>query len=196
MALEGELVILREERHEDQRLFVELRNDLGTQGWNVALPPTYTVGMYVKRLEAMEFSYERDSARLSVVHKETGELAGYVTYSDVEPRIGATIGIAIAKPFWGSGVAFDAQEVLLRFLFLELGLRVVHLWSHSGNLRALGLAEKAGFRICGRVREGMYKNGRLLDTVVMSVVREEYFALHPEFEDLLPAPVSPPTAIG
>lgn len=189
MALEGKLVLLREELHEDQPLFVELRNDLETQGWNVALPPTYTEGMYVKRLEEMEFSYDSDSARLSVVLKETGELTGYITYSDLEPRMGATIGIAIAKPFWGTGVAHDAQEVLLCFLFLELGLRVVHLWSHSGNERALRLAGKAGFRITGRVREGMYKNGRLLDTIVMSVLREEYFARHPEFEDLLPDPV-------
>jgi RimJ/RimL family protein N-acetyltransferase len=186
MALEGKLVLLREERHEDQRLFVDLRNDLETQGWNVALPPTYTEGMYVKRLDAMEFSYERDSARLSVEVKETGELAGYISYSDVDPRIGATIGIAIAKPFWGTGVAFDAQEILLRFLFLELGLRVVHLWSHSGNVRALALAGKSGFEVTGRVREGMYKNGKLLDTIVMSLIREEYFARHAEFDDLLP----------
>lgn len=192
MALEGKLVILREERKEDQQLFVDLRNDLETQGWNVALPPTYTVGMYVKRLEAMEFSYERDSGRFSVVHKETGELAGYITYSNVEERLAATIGIAIAKPFWGIGVAFDAQEVLLRFLFVELGLRVVHLWSHSGNVHALGLAERAGFEITGRVREGMYKNGQLLDTVVMSLLREEYFALHGEVDDLLPDPIRQP----
>jgi len=188
MALEGKLVILREERHEDQPLFVDLRNDLDTQGWNVALPPTYTVGMYVKRLEEMEFSYDRDSARLSVVEKETGELAGYIGYTGLEPRISTTIGIAIAKPFWGKGLAFDSQEVLLRFLFLELGLRVVHLWSHSGNPRALGLAEKSGFVITGRVREGMYKNGRLLDTIVMSLLREDYFEQHAEFEDLLPDP--------
>ncbi|MGB2984231.1 MAG: GNAT family protein [Candidatus Bipolaricaulia bacterium] len=187
MPLEGKLVILREERNEDQGFFVDLRNDLETQGWNVALPPTYTEGMYVKRLEAMEFSYELDSARLSVIHKESGELAGYITYSDLEERLAATIGIAIAKPFWGTGVAFDAQEVLLRFLFHELGLRVVHLWCHSGNPPALRLAEKSGFQITGRVREGMYKNGKLLDTIVMSLLREEFYMRHSELEDALPS---------
>jgi RimJ/RimL family protein N-acetyltransferase len=191
MALEGRLVILREERREDQKLFTRLRNDLETQGWNVALPPNYTEEMHLKRFETMEFSYERESARFSVERKETGELAGFVTYSDLEERLGAEIGIAIAKPFWGTGVALDAQEVLLRFLFLELGLRVVHLWSHSGNPRALKLAEKSGFSITGRIREGMYKNGKLLDTIVMSLLREAYFALHPELEDALP-PISPP----
>jgi len=188
MALEGRLVLLREERREDQAVFARLRNDLETQGWNVALPPSYTEAMHIKRFEAMEFSYDRDSARFSVERKETGELAGFITYSDLEPRLGATIGIAIAKPFWGTGVAFDAQEVLLRFLFLELGLRVVHLWSHSGNPRAIALAEKAGFSVSGRIREGMYKNGELLDTVVMSLLREAYFVQHTEFEDRLPDP--------
>ena len=196
MALEGKLVILREERHEDQQLFADLRNDLETQGWNVALPPTYTEGMYIKRLEALEFSYGRDGTRLSVECKRNGELAGYISYSELDPRISATIGIAIAKPFWGTGIAFDAQEVLLRFLFLELGVRAAHLWSHSGNPRALGLAEKSGFEITGRVREGMYKTGKLLDTIVMSMLREEYFALHPEFEDLLPDPIGPAAATG
>lgn len=186
MALEGRLVLLREERHEDQPLFVDLRNDLATQGWNVALPPTYTVGMYVKRLEAMEFSYDRDCARLSIVEKASGDLAGYITYSDLDPRLSATIGIALAKPFWGRGMAYDAQEVLLRFLFLDLGVRVIHLWTHSGNDRAVGLAEKSGFSVTGRVREGMYKNGRLLDTLILSLIREEYFARHEELEDHLP----------
>ena len=192
MALEGKLVILREERLEDLQLFADLRNDLGTQGWNLALPPTYTERMYVKQFEEKEFSNERDGARFSVVHKESEKLAGYISYSHAKPRMGASIGISIAKPFWGTGVALDAQEVLLQFLFLELGLRVVHLWSHSGNERALGLAKNTGFRITGRLREGMYKNGRLLDTIVMSLMREHWFETHPEFEDALPDPVARP----
>jgi ribosomal-protein-alanine N-acetyltransferase len=187
MALEGKVVILREVRHEDLRLFADLRNDLDTQGWNVALPPTYTEGMYVRQLDAMDFSNERSEARFSVVQKESEKLAGYVSYSHVRPRLRTSIGISIAKPFWGSGVAYDAQEVMLRFLFLELGLRSVHLWSHSGNERALGLAAKSGFEITGRLREGMYKSGRLLDTIVMSLLREAWFERHDEVEDSLPA---------
>jgi len=143
--------------------------------------------MYVRQLEAMEFSNERSDARFSVVQKESEKLAGYVSYNRVMPRLRTTIGISIAKPFWGSGVAYDAQEVLLRFLFLDLGLRAVHLWSHSGNARALGLAAKSGFGITGRLREAMYKNGQLLDTIVMSLLREAWFASHDEFEDSLPA---------
>ena len=92
----------------------------------------------------------------------------------------------IAKSFWGTGAALDAQEVLLKFLFVELGLRSVRLWTHSGNPRAIGLAEKSGFRIAARTREAVFKNGELLDNVVMDLLREEYFALHPELVDKLP----------
>jgi ribosomal-protein-alanine N-acetyltransferase len=186
MPLEGKIVVLREERREDQRLFTALRNDMETQGWNVALPPNYTEEMHIKRFEAQEFSYERYSARFSIVQKDSGQLVGFITYSDLEPRVSVAIGIAIRKESWGPGIALDAQEVLLEFLFNELGVRVVHLWTHSGNPRAEKLAEKSGFRTTARVREGMYKRGRLLDILVMSVLREEYYAGHPELEDTLP----------
>ncbi|MEN6370235.1 MAG: GNAT family N-acetyltransferase [Thermotogota bacterium] len=101
MPLEGTLVVLREERREDQKLFAELRNDLATQAWGQSLPPTYTEEMHVKRFEAMEFSYQRTSARLPIVHKETGEIAGYISYTDLEPRFSTSIGLVVAKPFWG-----------------------------------------------------------------------------------------------
>lgn len=191
MPLEGRVVVLREERREDQKLFADLRNDLPTQAWGQSLPPTYTEEMHVKRFEAMEFSYERTSARFPIVARETGEVAGFITYTDLDPRLSASIGLVVAKPFWGTDVALDAQETLLRFLFSELGLRVVHLWTHSGNPRAVGLAEKSGFRVVVRIREAVYKNERLLDTLAMSLTRDEYYGRHPELADALPDPVDP-----
>ncbi len=192
MALEGTLVILREERREDQKLFADLRNDLDTQAWNQTLPPSYTEEMHVKRFDAMEFSYEHTRARLAIVSKETGALAGYISYTGLQPRLSASIGLVVAKPFWGTRIALDAQEVLLGFLFQELGVRVVHLWTNSGNPRAAALAEKSGFRISARIREATYKNGRLLDTLVMSLTREEYGGRHVAFQDTLPDPTALP----
>jgi hypothetical protein len=77
MALEGKLVILREERREDQRLFADLRNDVDTQAWPKALPPDYTEEMHIRRLETREFTYERDSARLasSIVYPQASALS-------------------------------------------------------------------------------------------------------------------------
>lgn len=187
MALEGKLVILREERPEDMQPLAELRNDLETQAWSKTLPPDYTEAMYLKRFQAREFSFDREDGRFIIETKETGEFAGTISYTWLRPRWSAAIGIMIAKSFWGRGYAYDAQEILLHFLYQELGLRVVRLFTHSGNGHAIRLAERAGFQISSRQRQAIFKSGELYDNLIMDMLREEYFALRPGLKDNLPA---------
>jgi RimJ/RimL family protein N-acetyltransferase len=187
MPLEGELVLLREEQRGDLEFLKDLRNDMETQAWSKSLPPDFTEPMYVRRFESREFSFDPTEGRFTIVHKETGERVGHIGYSNLEPRFSVNLGIAIAKQFWGTGAALDAQEVLLQFLFVELGLRVVRLWTHSGNPRAIRLAQKSGFVVSCRMREAIVKDGGLHDNLLVDLLREEYFALHPELPDTLPS---------
>jgi RimJ/RimL family protein N-acetyltransferase len=186
MPLEGRIVLLREERLDDTAMLLSLRNDMATQGWNQALPPDFTEIMDRGRQEKREFSTDRRSASFIIEHRDTGEALGRINYSGLQPRWSATVGISTLKKAWGTQVAFDAQEVLLHFLFHDLGLRVVRLWTHGANDRAIRLAERSGFRVGMRAREAGYKGGRLLDMVQMDVLRDEYYALHPELQDTLP----------
>lgn len=155
-----------------------------------ALPPDYTLPMYLKRFNKREFSFRRTDGRFVIEYKPTGDFCGTISYTGVQPRLSATVGLAIDKHFWGSGVALDAQETLLRFLFNELGLRRVDLWTNSGNKAAVGLAKKSGFKEAVRVREAIWLHGQLSDNLVMDLLREEWYALHPEYDDNLP-PVTP-----
>jgi RimJ/RimL family protein N-acetyltransferase len=93
----------------------------------------------------------------------------------------------IDKKFWGKGVAYDTQEIMLKFLFLELGCQVVRLWTESGKKQAVGLAKRSGFKISGKLRNTIYKDGLINETLIIDILREEYFALHPELEDNLPS---------
>jgi RimJ/RimL family protein N-acetyltransferase len=186
MPLEGKLVILREQTREDLPFLRSLQNDMEVQAWSKALPPDYTDIMYEKRYEAREFSYDPDEARFVIVHKESGELIGHMTYSDLDRRFSAHLGIMTTRKFWGTGVAYDAQEVILRFVFCELGVRVVRLFTHSGIPRAVRLAERSGFQISARIRQANIKYGQLNDSLLMDLLREEYFVLHPELTDTLP----------
>jgi RimJ/RimL family protein N-acetyltransferase len=186
MPLDGRIVILREERGDDTDLLLELRNSMASQGWNQALPPDFTELMDRKRQEKREFSTDRDSAFFIIEHRDTGEALGRINYTGLQPRWSATIGISVLERAWGTQVAYDAQEVLLHFLFNDLGLRVVRLWTHSANERAIRLAERSGFRTSMQSREAGYKGGRVLDMVMMDVLREEYYTLHPELQDTLP----------
>lgn len=188
MPIEGTLVRLREERSDDAAFLAALRNDLDTQAWSKTLPPDYTVPMLTKRYEEREFSYDPLQARFMIEEKASGAVVGYIGYSGLERRHAVSIGVMLAKSAWGKGYAEESNELLLRFLFEELGLQVVRLWTHSGNPRAIGLAEKVGFRVSARLHNAIFKGGRLLDNVVMDQLREEFYARHPELEDGLPSP--------
>lgn len=186
MPLDGNKVRLREVRESDLPTLLALRNDLETQGWSQTLPPDYTMPTYQKQYDEETFSTKRRRARFIIETLDTGEVAGNITYYSYRPRHSVTFGIAIAKQFWSAGLAYDAQETLLHFLFEELGVRVVRLWTTGSNEQAIRLAKRSGFKIAFRLREAVIRRGKLADNVSMDMLREEYYALHPELEDQLP----------
>ena len=188
MAIEGAHVRLREERADDVDFLAGLRNDLETQAWPKSLPPHYTREMLAKRYEAREFSFNPDEGRFIIEEKDTGERVGFIGYMGLEPRFSASLGVMIAKDFWGTGYAFEANDLLLRFMFEELGLRVVKLWTHSLNHRAIALAAKLGFQTTVQFRRSVYREGRLGGSVVMDITRQEFYELREDLTDRLPDP--------
>jgi RimJ/RimL family protein N-acetyltransferase len=187
MPLDGLHVVLREERLIDLPFLVELRNHPATQGWNKSLPPDFTVAMEENRFLDAELSMDRRSGRFIVEEIETEEPVGYIRYSHLEPRWACDIGMAMLEDVWGSGLSHDALETMLKFLFVDLGVRAVRLWTNSGNGRAIGLARAVGFQDAIVVREGNYKSGVLADTLLLDLIREEFFAERPDLIDTLPA---------
>ena len=188
MAIEGKTIRLREVRETDLPLLVELRNNLETQGWSQTLPTDYTLGMHKKRYQEREFSFHRTDGRFIIEYIETGDPIGTISYYGVQPRLAAIFGIIVAREHWSKGIAFEAQELMLEFLFLELGLRVVRLYTTSGNTKAVQLAQRGGFQIAVRMRQSIIKQGELSDNLIMDLLREEYFENPPELTDHL-API-------
>ena len=90
--------------------------------------------MYQQRFDAREFSFDRQDGRFMIDFRETGETVGYIGCYGFRPLHSAVMGIAVARKYWGKGLAFDAQEVLLKFLFDELGLRVVEYYARHREL--------------------------------------------------------------
>jgi RimJ/RimL family protein N-acetyltransferase len=90
----------------------------------------------------------------------------------------AWVGIGIGeRDFWGRGYGTDMMKVCLRYAFSELGVHRVSLGLHEYNPRALRSYEKAGFRMEGRTRKDVLREGRRTDTLWMGILREEWLAL-------------------
>jgi len=103
---------------------------------------------------------------------------GFVVIFDPHGTHGnATLAIAIGeKALWGQGYGTDAIRVILRYAFLELNLHRVSLFVLAHNARAIGSYVKCGFRVEGRVRQAMLRDGERSDFIYMGVLKDDWLS--------------------
>lgn len=90
----------------------------------------------------------------------------------------AWVGIGIGeREFWGRGYGTDAMRLCLQYAFAELNVHRVSLGLHEYNSRALRSYEKAGFRLEGRTRKDLMRDGKRRDSLWMGVLREEWLRM-------------------
>lgn len=86
----------------------------------------------------------------------------------------AEIGIVIGEPSaWSKGYGTEAMRVALRYAFDALSLNKISLEVLEYNARAIRTYEKVGFQREGVHREDVYKDGRFVDIVRMSILARE-----------------------
>ncbi|MBU4071821.1 MAG: GNAT family N-acetyltransferase, partial [Candidatus Thermoplasmatota archaeon] len=149
------------------------KNNMFTQAWNQRLPPNYTAEKMKKRFQDAN---EKPNSAILAIETTEGVLVGNINYSESTPRFDATFGIAMGKEHWGKGLAEEAQELLLEFLFVERGIQIVRLWTQGGFPWAEKAAKKLGFRPMVRFRDNTIIDGKIVDTIYMDILREEYFS--------------------
>ncbi len=110
-----------------------------------------------------------------------GEPIGRIGYVDLDRRNRrAEIAIQIGeRAYWGRGYGSDALIAFLGHLFHELNLHKVWLRVEDFNGRARRAYEKCGFRRDGVLREHTFLGGRYYDSIVMSIIEDEFRAAHP-----------------
>jgi RimJ/RimL family protein N-acetyltransferase len=111
------------------------------------------------------------------IHERGPErLIGLTTFSSLDGDNGSVLfHITIGeRDAWGRGLGSEATELMLEHAFERLGLHRVGLSVFSYNLRAIRAYEKAGFRIEGRQREAILRDGRYWDEIQMGVLVDEW----------------------
>lgn len=92
----------------------------------------------------------------------------------------AQFNILIGDPsVWDRGYGSEATRLLLEYGFLTLNLNSIQLGVNAENARAVRSYEKCGFVHEGVRRQFVYRNGRYYDSVMMSVLREDYLTEGP-----------------
>jgi len=174
--LEGKLVRLRAPERGDLPVFVRWINDPEVTEFLQFEPP-----MSIEDEEIWFQHMVQSKDRTFAIETKDGRLIGNIGLMGLDLRNRKTeVGIMIGeKDMWSQGYGSDAMLVLLRYLFEEMNINRVGLYADVSNHRALRSYEKCGFSREGVVRQYRFKDGRYLDSVLMSMLQEEWMSSRP-----------------
>jgi len=188
----GERIRFRGAEREDLPTFVQWINDPEVQaGLGIYLPysqaeeEVWFEEMLKRPAEehvlAIEIrtQAEREGLRADEVTQagaETWKLIGSCGLFGFDHRVrSAELGINIGeKRYWSQGYGTEAVRLLCQHGFHTLNLHRIYLRVFETNPRAIRAYEKAGFIHEGRQRQADFRNGKYIDTLVMSLLQNEF----------------------
>lgn len=173
--LETNRLLLRKIIYDDvSDIFEYLSNDLVTKYLGkeslTSIKNTYEV------IDKIEKNYsEGRGIRWGIVHKKENKLIGTIGYDGIQIKNKrADIGYDINSNYWRQGYATEAINEVISFGFSRLCLSRIGAVVFPDNKASLSLLEKVGFTKEGLLREYIIQNNIAKDTVVLSLLKNEY----------------------
>lgn len=109
------------------------------------------------------------------IRDDEAKLIGIVSADSFEPGTShrAEIGYWLARACWGKGIMTDAVRAYVRYAFDELQLLRLTAHVFEFNVGSARVLEKNGFKLEGRLRKHIRKDGQLLDGRFYGLLKEE-----------------------
>jgi RimJ/RimL family protein N-acetyltransferase len=118
---------------------------------------------------------EQSLFQWGIARLEDDRVIGTCTLYRVEPtNRRAEIGYILGYDHWGKGLAGEAVNALLGFVFDHLGLLRIEADVDPRNDRSLRMLERMGFKREGLLRERHRIAGEVQDTVLLGLLRREW----------------------
>lgn len=108
---------------------------------------------------------------IEVDGKAVGSIAVFVKDDIYEKS--AEIGYWLAEEYWRKGIMSGAVKQICKEAFEKFPLERIFAEPFETNVGSRGVLEKAGFTCEGIMRNGVYKNGKVLSYCMYSILREE-----------------------
>lgn len=172
----GKRIRLTAPEREDLPLFVEWLNDPEVRNGLALFLPMSNAREEQWFEDMLKRPPETHPLTIEVQEKADWVKIGNLGFFDIHPQThSAEVGIMIGnKNYWNKGYGTEAMELLLQHGFETLNLHRIMLRVYAFNPRAIRSYQKAGFVEEGRMRQSVYKNGAYHDTLIMSVLRDEW----------------------
>ena len=118
---------------------------------------------------------EEDILVWAIADADTDLLIGSsaIFYMDLT-QARAEIGYSLHPDWQGRGLASEALQLVLSYVFNELGLRRIEADIDPRNLPSCRLVEKFGFVREGQLRERWHVNGDICDSAIYGLLRQAF----------------------
>lgn len=110
--------------------------------------------------------------RAIVINNEAIGSIGVFVKDDVY-RKSAELGYWLAQPYWGQGVMTQAVKLLCQEAFERFDIVRIFAEPYASNCGSRRVLEKAGFQQEGLFKNSVFKNGRLLDSCMYALLKQE-----------------------
>lgn len=170
--LEGKDVNLRPLKKEtDLPRCLKWMNDLETKQYLLVILPIEWSN------EEKWFDRERGQSDIVLaIETKEGEYVGNIGLHKIDwifrhGEIGIVIG---EKSYREKGLGTQAVRLLVDYAFSQLNFHRVEYRAIADNERSVKTAQKVGFKMEGRRRETVYRNGKYKDDVILGLLKEEW----------------------
>lgn len=165
--------ILRPWRREDAAGMAALADNPRIACWlRDVFPNPYTEQDALGYIESCIAGEGKQLCRAIEINGRAAGSVGVFPGTDVYRRSGE-LGYWLAEEYWGSGVMTEAVRRITAEAFPRFDLLRIFAEPYAENKGSRRVLEKAGFTLEGVMRQGLQKNGRVMDYCMYALLRED-----------------------
>ena len=113
----------------------------------------------------------------AIVEKASGRVIGTIRMGEYRAQHGrASVGYALARPYWNRGLTTEALRAVLRFGFDVVGLNRIFAVCYPEDPASARVMENVGMTYEGTLRDAAFEKGRYRSLKVYAILRQEYDA--------------------
>jgi len=174
MELETERLLLREITHTDLDAVYEYTKNPEIFKYMPFGPSTYeSAKNRIERLIEKQNQDPRTDFDIAVTIKSSKKLIGGCRLNKVL-EIEGHVGYILSRDHWGNGYATEAAKALTDYGFNVLNLHRIYATVHPDNGASIRVLEKVGMTLEGRLRENILYDGKYRDSLIYSILEQEW----------------------
>jgi RimJ/RimL family protein N-acetyltransferase len=176
MNINGKIVTLRAIEKDDLELMRQMLNDPEIEGLVVGW--AFPVSKYQQELWYENNINDKNNLRF-IIETEIDGAVGIATLTNIDwKNRRATHGIKLARrENRTKGIGTDSVMSIMRYAFDELQLNRLDGSWFDDNTASKMLYQKCGWKVEGRIRDCIYKNGKYRDLDIVGILKKEYYEL-------------------